>query len=137
MDDPVFKDTRIIITSADDSGYSGFIYNKVFHRTLNELEEFRHSPKFPLYNGGPVDQDHIYFIHQRPDLVKEGTLITGNIYFSGNFQAAIKSINNGDITTSDIKLFIGYCGWDAGDLESEITEGCWEILNSRSASIFD
>jgi putative transcriptional regulator len=97
---------------------------------LNELHEFKESIPFPLYDGGPVDREHLYFIHQRPDLVTGGTLVFSNIYLGGDFKAAVRHINNKTLTAEDIKLFIGYCGWDYQELDSEIEEGSWLVSNS-------
>lgn len=121
-----FENAVILITDYNDNGATGFVINKVFARILNELEEFKHSPAFPLYEGGPVDTEHLFFIHRRPDIVEEGKAIGDGIYFGGNFKQAITAINNKSLTVSDIKIFVGYCGWNAGELEAEIAEGSWE-----------
>jgi putative transcriptional regulator len=121
-----FDNAVILITEYNEKGAVGFVINKPFARKLNELEEFKHSPAFPLYEGGPVDTEHLFFIHCRPDIVQEGQLIGDAIYYSGNFKQAITAINNKTLTETGIKLFIGYCGWNEGELEAEIAEGSWE-----------
>ena len=126
-----FENAVILITDYNDKGATGFIINKVFARTLNELEEFKHSPVFSLYEGGPVDTEHLFFIHRRPDIVTEGKAIGDGIYFGGNFKQAVTAINNKSLTTADIKIFIGYCGWNAGELEAEIAEGSWEPVEEE------
>jgi putative transcriptional regulator len=110
--------------------------NKAFGRSLNELEEFKHSPRFPLYEGGPVDKEHLFFLHQRADLVKEGTAVSSGVYYSGDFKQAVTLINNKTLSSADIKIFVGYCGWDAGELEAEIEEGSWEIVDLTNADLF-
>lgn len=136
MDDPQFMDTVILIAEYNDDGALGFIINRKFARLLNELVEFSSSPAFPLYEGGPVDKGHLYFIHQHNDIIQDGTLIAGDVYFGGNFKQAIQHINNNTLTTAGIKIFIGYCGWDAGDLESEIADGCWEVNAYSNELVF-
>ena len=37
----------------------------------------------------------------------------------------IEAINTNAANNKEIQLFIGYCGWDAGELEEEVDEGSW------------
>jgi putative transcriptional regulator len=130
LDDSVFEDVTVFITEYNHKGAIGFVINKPFGRNLNELEEFNKSIAFPLYDGGPVDREHLYMVHRRPDLIPDGTLITGNLHMGGNFAAALQHLNAGTIAGKDIKLFIGYCGWDNGELDAEIAEGSWNIIEN-------
>jgi len=87
----------------------------------------------PLYEGGPVDTEHLFFIHCRPDIIQGGTLVNNKIYVGGDFEQAVKQLNNKQLTLKDIKLFIGYCGWDVNELEAEIAEGSWKVLEHGDA----
>jgi putative transcriptional regulator len=132
LDDTIFEKVIIFLTEHNEKGAMGFVVNKPFPRKFNELEEFKTSLPFPLYEGGPVDQEHLFFIHQRPDLIKDGTLVTGDTYAGGDFATAVKLINNKTLTEKDIKLFIGYCGWDLHELEAEIAEGSWQVVATQA-----
>jgi putative transcriptional regulator len=85
---------------------------------------------FPIHVGGPVDPEHLYFIHRRPDLIEGGEPVTANILLGGNFKSAIRHIDNHTLTEKDIRIFIGYCGWDYRELDEEIAEGSWEVLET-------
>lgn len=136
MADPNFKDTRVIIATVDETGCLGFVFNKPFSRTINELEEFRHLKPFPLYEGGPVDQEHLYFIHRRSDVIPGGDSIAKDWTLGGDFKQALHYIDVGVLDETDIKIFIGYSGWDAGELVAEIDEGSWEKI-SKPENIFE
>jgi putative transcriptional regulator len=124
-----FKNSYIIITAINADGATGFVLNKLFNKPLNALQEFSHVKHINLYQGGPVDNEHLFFIHKRNDVIDNGELLTDDIYLGGNFTEAITAINNSSIIDKDIKIFIGYCGWDAGELQAEIEEGSWEVLD--------
>lgn len=126
-----FENALIYISGYDEKGATGFVVNKKFPRSFNELQEFRHSPSFPVYEGGPVDREHLFVLHRRPELITESVCVSGTIYTGGNFSEAVKHINNKTLTAADMLLFIGYCGWDAGELEAEIAEGSWEIVSDQ------
>ncbi len=127
LNDTFFEQTVIFIAEYNEKGAMGFVVNRQFPRRLNELVEFRHAGPFPIYEGGPVDQEHLYFVHRRPDLVEGGTLVADGTYLGGDFAAAVRQIEQHVLGESDIRVFIGYCGWDTGELEQEVAEGSWEV----------
>jgi putative transcriptional regulator len=127
LDDTFFEKSVIFITEYNKKGAMGFVVNKKFPRKLNELEEFKKGIPFPLYQGGPVDQEHLYFVHRRADLIPGGTPVADGIHLGGDFREALKYINTGILDKKDIKIFIGYCGWDDRELDEEIAEGSWQV----------
>lgn len=122
-----FEDTNILIAEYNQAGSIGFVTNKPFGKSLHELIEFSHSKPFPLMDGGPVDRDHIFVLHKRLDLIDGGEQITNGLYLGGNMEQVVKAINTGDVNPQEIQLFIGYCGWDKGEIEAELKEGSWTI----------
>lgn len=128
LDDTFFENAVVFITAYDEKGAMGFVVNKLLPRKFNELDEFRDSFPLPLYEGGPVDAEHLYFVHQRPDLIKGGELVADNIYLGGDFKEAVRLLNNQIISEKDIRIFIGYCGWDSNELDAELEEGSWSVL---------
>jgi putative transcriptional regulator len=132
LNDTFFENALLFITEYNEKGAMGFVVNQPYPRKLNELEEFKNSAPFPIYQGGPVSPEHLFFIHQRPDLIEEGQPVTGNIFLGGNFKSAVRHLDDHTLTENDCKMFIGYCGWDFGDLDEEIAEGSWELADTRN-----
>jgi putative transcriptional regulator len=40
-------------------------------------------------------------------------------------EQVIEAINTSAANDQEIQLFIGYCGWDVGELQAEVEEGSW------------
>jgi putative transcriptional regulator len=136
LDNTNFEKAIIFIATYNENGALGFMINHPFSRTLNELVEFNYAKPFTLFDGGPVEKEGLFFLHRRPDLIENGAPVANNIFMGGNFKQAVDCINNNAISANDIKLFIGYCGWDAGELEAEIEEGSWMVLNTGIDIVF-
>ena len=134
LDETDFEKSVIFIAEHNDKGALGFVVNKIFSKKLNDLVEFRNSPAFPLYEGGPMGNEHLYFLHRRPELIAGGEPVSGSTYLGGNFKKAVELLNNRAMSEADMKIFIGYCGWDSGQLEAEIEEGSWWV--SENDEIF-
>ena len=122
-----FEHTTILLVQHNEAGNLGFVTNKSFEKSLHELIEFNHSKSFPLMDGGPVDRDHLFVLHKRPDLIEGGEKIPNGFYLGGNMDQVIEAINTKSANKQEIQLFIGYCGWDVGELEAELEEGSWTL----------
>jgi putative transcriptional regulator len=78
-----------------------------------------------IYNGGPVEQDNLYFIHNIPDLIPNSIEISNGIYWGGDFETTKDLINNGSIKKKNIRFFLGYSGWGQNQLEDETEANSW------------
>lgn len=131
----MFENSTIYIAEFNEKGAVGFVVNQPDGRYLHQLVEFHDCPSFPLYDGGPVDKDHLFILHSRPDLVQGGTEVSKGVYYGGSSADAVRGIKSGQLTTNNLKIFIGYCGWNKGELEAEINEGSW-VIREDGAFIF-
>ena len=48
----------------------------------------------------------------------------------------LKDIGNGT-NTCKYKLALGYCGWDAGQLDYEVSKNSWHIIDFNPLEIFN
>lgn len=136
INDPNFENTPILIVEHNERGAVGFILHLPLMRNLNELTEFIAYPPVPLYIGGPVDQENLFFLHRRPDLIEDGMPIKDGVYYGGNFQQVLAHLMDQSLPEKDICLLVGYAGWEPEQLEEEIKDGNWIISNHPADFVF-
>jgi putative transcriptional regulator len=78
----------------------------------------------------------IHFLHRCPDDVPGGLEIMNGVYWGGDFDSVVEGIKNGTVNSSNIRFFIGYSGWSAGQLETEMTEKTWLTAQATRNIIF-
>ncbi len=137
LKDPHFARTVTFLCDHSPEGSFGFTLNNLFSRTLNELLPDTLDRNVKVYVGGPVQLDTLHFIHQCPDLIQEGKPIRNGIHWGGNFEQAIALLNNNSIGEGQIKFFIGYSGWSAGQLQDELKEDSWIISKTSKRILFN
>ena len=125
-----FNRSIILLVEHGNNGSIGFILNKPMNLNISDLIPEIES-NFKIYNGGPVQQDNLYFIHKISDLIPESIMISEGLYWSGNFEYVLKLIKKGEINKNDIRFFLGYSGWDSNQLNNELNNNTW-ILSENS-----
>ena len=117
--DASFDRSVILLTDHNQEGSVGFIINKPLKYSINDLlPDIKAS--FKVYNGGPVEQDNLYFIHNVPKLIPNSVEISNGIYWGGDFESVKELINQRKINKNNIRFFLGYTGWEEDQLESEM-----------------
>ncbi|MEZ0129373.1 YqgE/AlgH family protein, partial [Flavobacterium sp. LBUM151] len=110
-----FNRSVILLADHNKEGSIGFIINKPLKYTINDLIP-EIDATFKIYNGGPVEQDNLYFIHNIPELIPNSVEISNGIYWGGDFESTKDLINEGSINKNNIRFFLGYTGWDENQL---------------------
>jgi putative transcriptional regulator len=125
-----FNRSVILLADHNEDGSVGFIMNKPLKYTINDLiPEINAS--FKIFNGGPVEQDNLYFIHNIPDLIPNSIEISNGIYWGGDFESTKDLINKGKIRKENIRFFLGYTGWEEQQLEKEMEANSWIITKNN------
>lgn len=141
--EPFLKDASfarsvvLVCKNNREEGTFGFAIHRKLHTTLDKIIEEMKGFKIPVYLGGPVQTDTLHYIHQYPELFADSVEITTNVYWGGDFALLKKYIKDGTVDTANIKFFLGYSGWSAGQLEDEMKENSWITLQSTQKLIFD
>ena len=131
--DVSFSRAVILIAEHNLKGSVGFILNKPLSYTLDELIEDIHFP-FPVFNGGPVEQDNIYFIHTDPKVIPGSIEISDGIYWGGDYGALLSALEKDLIAKNQIKFFLGYTGWSQKQLDGEIKTNSWITVKNLDIS---
>ncbi len=131
MDDHNFKRSIILICEHNTDGSYGYKLNdKIDSNTLDVGVEFPVSEK--LYFGGPVDQNYLNFIHNDDTNSGEKLKIYDNIFLGGNYNEFKKKLNHEGVL---YKFFLGYSGWSPGQLDEEIKNNSWIVINDFKIDI--
>lgn len=134
--DVSFNRSVVLLADHTNQGSIGFIMNKPLDYSLADLVPGIKS-EFKIYNGGPVEQDNLYFIHKVPELIPNSVEISEGIYWGGDFSVVSKLIINQKIETNEIRFFLGYSGWGAEQLNQELEANSWVIVkNNYKKNIF-
>lgn len=131
--DVSFNRSVVLLAEHNEEGSVGFILNKPLDYDISDLVTEIHVP-FQVFNGGPVEQDNLYFIHKVPNLIQDSIEISDGIYWGGDFETTIELINQGVITTNDIRFFLGYSGWASLQLDQELLSRSWIVATNKYES---
>ena len=120
-----FRRSVILLASHKTSGSIGFILNKKLNYKLNDIVEDINI-KFPLFYGGPVEQDNLFYLHRLGNVIPDCIKINISLSWNGDFKFVTKLINENKIKLNDIRFFLGCSSWSNGQLEKELDEKSWE-----------
>lgn len=124
-----FNRSVILLADHNSEGSVGFIINKPLKYTINDLVPDVEA-NFKIYNGGPVEQDNLYFIHNIPHLITNSVEISNGIFWGGDFELTKNLINSGQVKKDNIRFFLGYTGWEAHQLENEMKSNSWILAEN-------
>lgn len=118
-----------MLHAPDELGAMGLVLNKQIDCTLKDVETICPSTReVPLYCGGPVAQDELHFIHTLgPDIIDGAEEIIPGVFVDGCYSDAIDYVNQGFETEGFIRFFVGYSGWEAGQLQKELANNTWAV----------
>ncbi len=135
LQDTSFNRSIILLTEYSVENAIGFVLNKPMEYTIHDLLPDIDC-HFTIYQGGPVEQDNLYFIHQVPHLLPDSIQVTNNMYWGGNFKVLSQLLKTQQIKNSEIRFFLGYAGWEANQLEGELEENTWFVTENDYENVF-
>ncbi len=131
LGDPYFHRAVVLIVDQNESGYVGFILNKPLGYSLEEALESL-PMQDPLYFGGPVEKDNLFFIHDLGEQVPGSVPITEQWYWGGDFEQMTSLLKSPDRPPCFVRFFLGYAGWDRQQLQQELDNGSWMVSDDLS-----
>lgn len=132
LPDTFFNRTIVYLADHTPEGSVGFILNKKLEiKVCDAISGFDTWEEF-LSMGGPVAPDTLHYLHKLGDLIPKSVLVDEKIFWGGEIDFIRDLIKKGKINSSQIRFFLGYSGWSAGQLERELKENSWVIAKVKT-----
>ena len=138
MLDPNFDRTVVLVLAHGDQGALGLVLNRpTITELASPLPEWEGLASAPavVFVGGPVSQGTICLARVRSEvsvpntgyLPLQGTL--GTVDLEGDPASMAPWLE-------ELRIFAGYAGWGAGQLEEELAAGAWWALEAEEGDVF-
>lgn len=137
LGDPNFDRTVVLMVEHNDDGALGVVLNRPTElevgTVLADWAELAATPTV-VYLGGPVEQNGVLALARRRS---DGALpgwspVIGDV---GTIDLHLQPVEvAADVEA--VRFFAGYSGWGPGQLESELDEGAWLVVDARADDVF-
>ena len=142
VQDSCFSHSVIYLCSHNDEGAMGMMVNYPVENVemkdiLDQLEidsqiKLR---EFPIHFGGPVEANRGFVVHTADYTSRESLIESNGIVVTANV-SILQELAQGKGPDQGM-LVLGYAGWSAGQLESEIESGSWIVVPATKKLVFD
>jgi len=148
MKDDRFARSVIYICAHSDEGAMGLIINQAQQMLfpdllvqlgiLKEQEAIRlpqEARDFVVRNGGPVDRSRGFVLHSGDYRVESSLTVSDDVCLTATVDI-LRAISAGRGPRHAL-MALGYSGWGAGQLESEIAQNGWLTCPANTELLFD
>jgi putative transcriptional regulator len=143
LDDPNFKRTVVLLVHHGSGGSFGIVLNRSLDLTIGEVMQ-NSGIEWPagvgsVGWGGPVQPERGWVVYAKDDpdeatgddddvaTLQQGVCVTGSLEMLKTVASA---------PPPDVRLYLGYAGWGAEQLEGELAEGAWLLAPLRRDVVF-
>lgn len=127
LHDGFFNRSVVYLTNHNEEGAVGFSLNFKTQFMLRDVRPQIKNGNFPIYEGGPVAKNQLFFLHTLGHDVPDSFHVSNNIFVGGDFNELLHLIEHGKVKMHQVRFFAGYSGWGEGQLEEEISSRHWLI----------
>ena len=136
LNDTNFTRSVVFLCEHSADGTVGFILNHLTEINLGDILPDLYPATAPIFEGGPVQEDTLHMLHRVPAILGGNEILPG-IYWGGSYEILQDLIKENRYNSSDIRLYVGYSGWSAGQLDKEMEENSWLVTDAASSILFD
>lgn len=135
--DATFGRSVVLLIDHTEEGSMGLIINKQLPIFVNDIiKEFKYIEDIPLYKGGPIATDTLFYLHTLADI--SGSIpISKGLFLNGDFEEIKRYILQGNQIDRYIRFFLGYSGWESEQLSTELRENTWLVSKEENAYLMN
>jgi len=135
MDDPTFEHAVILLVEHGADGAVGLVLNRPTDTPVDEVWDQLSTGPCPheqvLKSGGPCPGPLMLLHAERAHAQVE---VCRGVCFTSEAPRVEALLHDNE---GPMSFFLGYAGWDAGQLERELNTGAWLVTPARADIVFD
>lgn len=139
LPDPNFSETVVFVVHHTEDGTMGLVLNRrtdvTVGRLFESIDELRELT-LPVFAGGPVARSSAQALVRSPRAIPDGRHIVGEVHIVNSAEALRRRLAD-EPGTDHFRLYLGYAGWAPGQLEAELDDGAWHVIEGDAAAVFD
>ncbi|PJJ67899.1 YqgE/AlgH family protein [Chryseobacterium geocarposphaerae] len=124
----IFSRSVVLIIEHNENGAFGLILNKKNNQMSGKFKSLFDFP-IEVYDGGPVENDKVFFIVKGKKVTEVYSEITDEFYLTEDIENIMTAILSNELKIEDIKIFSGYSGWTAQQLDNEVLKKLWTVVD--------
>lgn len=134
--DPNFRRTVILLCEHTTEGSFGLVLNRPTGLSLGDAIDEPLPFDSALWSGGPVQTDTLHYLHPYGDAVDGALPVLDGVFWGGAFESVCEGVEGEWLDADRFRFFVGYSGWGPGQLDAEVDEGAWLVLDADPALVF-
>lgn len=139
LPDPNFSRTVVLLCNHDDQGSFGLVVNKVANLQAAEIFSdiaLLRNYHNKVYVGGPVSQSQLFYLCRSASPIPELDPVCEGVYLGMNYEMLEPVLDRVANPEENIRFYLGYSGWGAGQLAGEMDLKSWLTCSARDDFVF-
>jgi len=131
----IFVQSVVLLLHYDETGAMGLVVNRPTEVGMDELvvdDDAISSYSGPIYWGGPVQMNSLRALRRTDKAPGDAERIVDSVYLVPVDDA----LKNAPQDVPGLRLFIGFAGWAAGQLDHELARGSWHVVPASADLVF-
>ncbi len=136
--DPNFMHTVVLLCGHGPEGSHGLIVNRPGNLSLADLDSdapLLQDRTDRVWFGGPVQVQQLQLLHRETPHVPHSFEVIPGVRLGGD--PDVLSVALSGSGEDAVRFIVGYSGWGADQLETELGEGAWVVCPASEQFIFD
>lgn len=131
--DPNFRKTVVLVAHHDEDGAMGLVLSRPSDvPAVDAVPALAALPgaRDPVFVGGPVQPEAFMVLAEFDDVADAAAPILDGLGFMP------ANVEPEELSIKRMRLFAGYAGWGVGQLEAELLEESWIVVDAETGDAF-
>ena len=139
LPDPNFSRTVVLLCNHNEEGSFGLVVNRKAELKTQDLfpkNDILQGYEGELFVGGPVSQSQVFYLCRHPESIPDLDEICPGVHLGMSWEVLEEVYNLLENPLDNLRFYLGYSGWGAGQLDGEMEQRSWLIREAEDNFVF-